>query len=137
MNFHYPTALAATEYENMGYITHRVKLELGARGDPWPTEQRMIRPYAADDFPDFFEDPDSVVVVLSARRTFWEKATALHAEAHRPAESPTAQYFSRHYYHLAMLLDTDEGKAAVADFSASYRGRQAQSHPFQVGLSRL
>jgi hypothetical protein len=116
VNFHYPNALAAAEYESMGYITPRVKLELGARGDPWPTEERVIRPYAADDYPDFFENPDSTVVVLSARRTFWEKATALHAEAHRPTESPTPQYFSRHYYDLAMLLDTDEGKAASTDF---------------------
>lgn len=76
----------------------------------------MVRPYAADDYPGFFEDPDTTVVVLSARRTFWEKATALHAEAHRPADSPTPQYFSRHYYDLAMLLATDEGKAAAADF---------------------
>ncbi|WP_211104277.1 nucleotidyl transferase AbiEii/AbiGii toxin family protein [Azospirillum sp. Sh1] len=93
-----------------------MKLEFGARGDPWPIEERIIRPYAADDFPDFFEDSDSTVVVLSARRTFWEKATALHAEAHRPAGSPTPQYFSRHYYDLAMLLDTDDGKIAAMDF---------------------
>lgn len=116
VNFHYPTALPAAEYEGMAYITPRVKFELGARGDPWPTEEKTIRPYAADDYPDFFDDPDTSVTVLSARRTFWEKATALHAEAHRPAESPTPQYFSRHYYDLAMLLDTAEGKAAAADF---------------------
>ncbi|MFG1343322.1 nucleotidyl transferase AbiEii/AbiGii toxin family protein [Xanthobacter autotrophicus DSM 431] len=115
VNFHYPTALPAAEYEGMAYITPRVKFELGARGDPWPTEEKIIRPYAADDYPDFFEDPDTSVTVLSARRTFWEKATALHAEAHRPTESPTPQYFSRHYYDLAMLLDTDEGQAAIAD----------------------
>lgn len=115
VNFYYPTALTAAEYEGMAYITPRVKLELGARGNPWPTEEKIIRPYAADDYPDFFEEPDTVVTVLSARRTFWEKATALHAEAHRPANSPTPQYFSRHYYDLAMLLDTDEGKAAATD----------------------
>lgn len=117
VNFHYPTALPATGYEGMAYITPRVKFELGARGDPWPTEEKVIRPYAADDYPDVFADPDTRVTVLSARRTFWEKATALHAEAHRPAASPTPQYFSRHYYDLAMLLDTDEGQAAVADLN--------------------
>ncbi|MFO1058534.1 MAG: nucleotidyl transferase AbiEii/AbiGii toxin family protein [Dongiaceae bacterium] len=116
INFHYPTALPAAEYEGMAYITPRVKLELGARGDPWPTEEKVIRPYAADDYPDFFEDPETKVTVLSARRTFWEKATALHAEAHRPAESPAPQYFSRHYYDLAMLLDIEEGQAAAANF---------------------
>ncbi len=116
VNFHYPTALPAAEYEDMAYITPRVKLELGARGDPWPTEEKVIRPYAAEDYPDFFEDPDAAVTVLAAQRTFWEKATALHAEAHRPADSATRQYFSRHYYDLAMLLDTEEGKAAASDF---------------------
>ncbi len=115
VNFHYPTALPVTEYEGMAYITPRVKLELGARGDPWPTEEKVIRPYAAEEYPDFFEHPDTNVTVLSARRTFWEKATALHAEAHRPADSPTPQYFSRHYYDLAMLLDTEEGNAATTD----------------------
>jgi hypothetical protein len=103
-------------YEGMAYITPRLKLEFGARGDPWPTEEKTIRPYAADDFPGFFEEPDCAVTVLSARRTFWEEATALHAEAHRPKNSPTPQYFSRHYYDIAMLLDTEDGKAA-ADFA--------------------
>jgi len=116
VNFHYPMALPSAEYEGMAYITPRVKLELGARGDPWPTDVKIIRPYAADDYPNFFEDPDASVIVLSARRTFWEKVTALHAEANRPAESPTPQYFSRHYYDLAMLLDTVEGNTAATDF---------------------
>ena len=56
------------------------------------------------------------MTVLSAGRTFWEKVTALHAECHRPADSATPQYVSRHYYDVAMLLDTDEGKAASKDF---------------------
>lgn len=115
LNFHYPVSLPSADYQGMAYITPRVKLELGARGDPWPAESKVIRPYAAEDFPDFFEDLDATVTVLSARRTFWEKATALHAEAHRPANSPTPQYFSRHYYDLAMLLASDEGIAAAAD----------------------
>lgn len=115
VNFNYPPALPAGEYQGMAYITPRVKLELGARGDPWPAEKKIILPYAAEDFPDFFDDPDTTVTVLSARRTFWEKATALHAEANRPAGSATPQYFSRHYYDLAMLLASDEGKAAATD----------------------
>lgn len=116
LNFHYPAAFATGEYAGMSYITPRVKLELGARGDPWPTEEKVIRPYAAEDFPAFFENAETAVRVLSARRTFWEKATALHAEAHRPPELPTPLYFSRHFYDLAMLLDTQDGKAACRDF---------------------
>lgn len=116
VNFHYPTAFPTSEYAGMAYITPRVKLELGARGDPWPTERKNIRPYAAEDFPSFFNDPQCAVTVLSAQRTFWEKATALHAEAHRPSETATPQYFSRHYYDVAMLLDTEEGEAAASNF---------------------
>lgn len=116
VNFHYPTALPTSAYEGMAYITPRVKLELGARGDPWPIERKVIRPYAAVDFPGFFKEPECTVTVLSAQRTFWEKATALHAEAHRPPESATPQYFSRHYYDVAMLLDIEQGKAAAGNF---------------------
>jgi hypothetical protein len=116
VNFHYPLAFASGEYAGMSYITPRVKLELGARGDPWPTEEKVVRPYAAEDFPAFFEDHDTTVAVLSARRTFWEKVTALHAEAHRPESSPTPQYFSRHFYDIAMLLETEDGKAAAHGF---------------------
>ncbi|WP_281272625.1 nucleotidyl transferase AbiEii/AbiGii toxin family protein [Trinickia dinghuensis] len=94
---------------------------------------KIIRPYAADDYPDFFEDPDTSVIVLSARRTFWEKATALHAEAHRPAESQTPQYFSRHYYDLAMLLDTDEGNAAATDFDLLAQVAQHKTAFFRSG----
>jgi len=116
VNFQYPPAFGGTDYASMSYITPRVKLELGARGDPWPTEEKVIRPYAAEDYPDFFNERDTKVTVLSSRRTFWEKATALHAEAHRPTSSPTPQYFSRHFYDLAMLLETAEGVAASRDF---------------------
>lgn len=136
INFHYPTTLTAAEYEGMAYITPRVKLELGARGDPWPTEEKVIRPYAADDYPDFFEDPDTSVTVLSVRRTFWEKATALHAEAHRPAGSAMPQYFSRHYYDLAMLLDTDEGQTAAADGDLLARVAKHKATFFRSGWAR-
>ena len=121
----------------MAYITPRVKLELGARGDPWPSEEKIIRPYVAEDYPDFFEDPDAAVTVLSARRTFWEKATALHAEAIvQPALRPP-QYFSRHYYDLAMLLDTDEGKAAATDFDLLEAVAKHKATFFRVGLGQL
>jgi len=43
------------------------------------------------------------VVALLAKRTFWEKATILHAEYHRPPEKPIPDRYSRHYYDVAML----------------------------------
>jgi len=147
INFHYPPALSRQEYQGIAYITPRVKLELGARGDPWPTEEKAIRPYAAEDFPGYFEAPESTVIVLTAGRTLWEKVTALHAEAHRPEASPTPQYFSRHYYDVAMLLETPEGKEAAADFgllaqvvqhkSVYFRSNWASYDTAQPGTLRL
>lgn len=113
--FEYPRSLSDQDYTGFAYMSRRVKLEFGARGDPWPIEKREIMSYASEEFPDFFEAASCSVDVLSLRRTFWEKATALHAEHHRDLESPTPQYFSRHYYDLAMLADTDEGKKAMKD----------------------
>jgi hypothetical protein len=89
--FHYPTSLSDDDYAGMTYVTPRVKLEFGARGDPWPTEECMIQSYAAEEFPDFFEEPSCSVTVLSLARTFWEKVTALHAEAHRPQPHNTSR----------------------------------------------
>nr|HAQ91925.1 nucleotidyl transferase AbiEii/AbiGii toxin family protein [Afipia sp.] len=113
--FEYPVSLPEKDYSGFAYMSSRVKLEFGARGEPWPTEKREIVSYAAQEFPDFFEAPACSVDVLALRRTFWEKATALHAEHHRDLESATPQYFSRHYYDLATLADTDDGKTAMKD----------------------
>jgi hypothetical protein len=113
--FRYPQSLEAGDYAGLDYISPSVKLECGARGDPWPIEKRVIQPYAAEEYPEFFEAPSVSVDALALRRTFWEKATALHAEYHRPAHAPTPKYFSRHYYDLAMLADHEDGQAALKD----------------------
>ena len=116
LNFQYPSSLGKGSYDDVTYIRPRVRMEFGARGDPWPVERRSIVPYAAEDFPGLFASASVEVDVLSARRTFWEKATLLHAEFHRPADSATPQYYSRHYYDLASLADTEWGREAAADF---------------------
>ena len=57
---------------------------------------REIRPYAAEAFPAAFSIAVSCQVwALDAKRTFWEKATILHAEHHRPADKPLAAGMSR------------------------------------------
>ncbi|WP_157017287.1 nucleotidyl transferase AbiEii/AbiGii toxin family protein [Mesorhizobium xinjiangense] len=43
VNFHCPPSLPAVDHKGMDYITPRVKLELGARGNPWPAEAKVIR----------------------------------------------------------------------------------------------
>jgi hypothetical protein len=57
----------------------------------------------ADTLPVAFPDWRCAVVALGVERTFWEKATILHTEYHRPAGKPTPERFSRHYADTAAL----------------------------------
>ena len=111
--FHYPSGLAGGTYAEAAYLSASIRLELGARGDPWPADGHEIRPYAAEQFPTMFKAPAARVSVLAAERTFWEKATLLHAEYHRDAGKPTGERLSRHLYDLALLADTPYGERAV------------------------
>jgi hypothetical protein len=58
---------------------------------------------------------DVAVVALLAKRTFWEKATILHAEYHRPPEKPLPERYSRHYYDVALLAEGPIRAEALAD----------------------
>jgi len=90
-----------------------VRLEMGARSDDWPAQERTIRPYAAEAYPDVFEAPSCQVHALDARRTFWEKVTLLHAEYHRPANKPVRNGLSRHYYDVYQMALHNVGKEAL------------------------
>jgi hypothetical protein len=63
-----------------------------------------------------YEDPIGVVALL-AKRTFWEKATILHAEYYRPAEKALPDRYSRHYYDVAMLAAGPIRAEALADMT--------------------
>ena len=76
-----------------------------------PSAPHMIRPYAADVFPELFADPSCPVVAIAAERTFWEKATILHQQAHRTGVMP--RRYSRHYYDLHRLAHSPVKDAAM------------------------
>jgi len=92
VNIRYPAAFAET------YIRPEVRLEIGPLSSWVPSARHVIRPYAFDVVPEVFENPACEVVAIAAERTFWEKATILHQEAHRKTQIP--QRYSRHYYDL-------------------------------------
>lgn len=96
------------------YIPPIIKMECGARSDRWPSATQSITPYIAEAFPDRITGQTFTVPVLDIERTFWEKATILHAEAHRPSDKPMPDRFSRHYVDLAALASHDAGAAALA-----------------------
>ncbi len=119
LHFAYPRAVGG----EIAYIRPEVKIELGGRNDDWPVEDRAVSAYVAEELSQVL--PSSVMVrVLAARRTFWEKATILHAEYHRPPDKVLGERLSRHYSDLAQMADTEVEVQALADLPLLARVRQ-------------
>jgi hypothetical protein len=114
--FRYPAGLARSG-EPTPYVRPVVRLEMGARGEQWPAEAAVIRPYAAEALPKVpvWKDPRAEVRVLAAERSFWEKATILHKWFHCPAEKKLPDKQSRHYYDVVKLFEIGIGKKALTD----------------------
>jgi len=53
--------------------------------------------------------------IAPAHRTFWEKATILHAEYHRSLDKPLLPRYSRHYADVAAMAQTTTKDEAMAD----------------------
>lgn len=109
--FHYPT----TQATGFSYLKRSVKLEFGSLTDQRPRGRHALRPWIADDFAQAFSDWTCEAVTLELERSFWEKATILHVECHRPADKPTPDRFSRHYADTAALANLPVIEAAMAD----------------------
>jgi len=79
----------------------------------WPSERQSIQPYIADVLPGLLAQPIAEVRVLRPERTFWEKATLLHAVFRSGKMQPR---LSRHHYDLARLYRHEYGQLAMKDF---------------------
>ena len=73
-----------------------IQLEIGPLASWVPHAEYEIQPYAAEILPDAFEQPVCMVRAIKAERTFWEKITILHHEAHRPEGNSQPDGYSRH-----------------------------------------
>jgi len=111
VRFRYPAASA----KNLAYVVPQVVLELGTHAEFAPHDRFTIRSFVAEEFPQLVSDGEVGVVALLAKRTFWEKATILHAEYHRPVQKPLPDRYSRHYYDVAMLAQGTIRTEALAD----------------------
>jgi hypothetical protein len=109
VNVFYPAAFAAA------YIRPIVRLEIGPLASWVPSSAHTIQAYAAQSFPEAFKDPGCKVVSIDAERTFWEKATILHQEAHRPGTIPAR--YSRHYYDLYRLGESPTKETALSNLA--------------------
>lgn len=129
----YPTSFAPNA---TGYVRRMVKIELGARADHWPCETKTVTPYVAEQFPKSFKEACGEVKVLSAERTFWEKATILHAEFHRATEKPMPDRFSRHYCDFHELISKGIAESAVTKSELLTRVAQHKSLFFKSAWAK-
>lgn len=108
INISYPAAF------DLKALRPEVKLEIGPLASWMPSNKYTIQPYAAEIFADVFDDADCPVVAITAERTFWEKATILHQQAHRGDKVMPPNY-SRHYYDLYQLAASPVRNKALGD----------------------
>jgi hypothetical protein len=108
--FNYPSALPPAG----GYIQPFVKVEFGSLTDQRPAGVHVVKPLLAEVIQAGFDDFQVEVVALEVERTFWEKATILHAKHHRPADQSIRERFARHYADVAALWEHPSRAAALA-----------------------
>jgi len=124
--FHYPSMQPA----GFDYLKRSVKLEFGSLTDQQPSGRHSIIPWVAEEIPVAFPDWSCEVVALEVERSFWEKATILHAEYHRPIDKPTPDRFSRHYADTAALAEHPVARQSVAQHELRRRVVQWKSQFF-------
>lgn len=91
-----------------------IRLEIGALAAWTPAVWAKITPYVATHYPALFDQPATNVLTVAPERTFWEKATILHHEAHRPESLAMPSRYSRHYYDLYQLALSGVKDAAIS-----------------------
>jgi Nucleotidyl transferase AbiEii toxin, Type IV TA system len=131
--FDYPTSFAP---DATGYVRRAVKIEMGARADHWPCETKTVTPYVAEQFPEGFQEASYAVKVLAVERTFWEKATILHAEFHRPVDKTMPERFSRHYGDFYELIHKGVSKSATAKLDLLARVAEHKNLFFKSSWAR-
>lgn len=127
--FNYP----APSTPGAGYVKKIVKIECGSRSDQWPIEKKKIMPFIARYFSSAISSPEVLVHAMKAERTFWEKATILHAYAHLPERKPLPARQSRHYYDFFRLLESKVKKTALGDLDLLARVVEHKSIYFRSG----
>jgi hypothetical protein len=126
IHFDYPTTLP----NPLPYIRAAVKIEFGSLTDQRPTGSHRIAPMVAELAPEAFADFQAEVVALEVERTFWEKATILHAEFHRPADKPQPPRYARHFSDFAALWRHPSGRIAAKRIDLLERVRLHKSRYF-------
>ena len=124
-----------------------IRLEIGALAAWTPSKQVEIKSHAAECYPSVFEQKTTSVLTVLPERTFWEKATILHHEANRPQTSPMPMRYSRHYYDLFCMANSNVKEIAfhnldllkkVVEFKMKFYPRNwANYHEAKPGTLKL
>jgi hypothetical protein len=114
IEIHYP-ALIATPDGSSGYVRPTVLLEFGAHSTGEPHGPMPISCEAATHLA-MLNFPTARPLVMDPRRTFLEKATAIHVSCRRGRwGSGDGARYSRHWYDLDRLAQAGIAEAAVRD----------------------
>lgn len=97
------------------YLRPEILLEIGPLASWLPYGEYAVQSFTSEEFPALFTNPVCNVKAIVAERTFWEKATILHQEANRPLDKAMLPRYSRHYYDLAMMAQSNVKEAALRD----------------------
>ena len=117
------------------YLRDSVKVELGARNPMTPAEEHGVSTDLSYAFPKV-SLPKVDVQVLSPVRTFWEKATILHAEYHRASDKPVTERIARHYYDLSQLAEHEIGQRAIGSIAMLDIVAEDKARLFRCGWAR-
>jgi len=131
--FNYPTQ----ERETPEYIQPQVKLELGSLTDQEPTGIHEVTSWVAEEFPEEFMEPNFHLISLAPERTFWEKATILHAECHRPLDTPLRHHLSRDIYDVCRMAHHETCERALADLNLLERVVGYKQRYFRSGWANF
>ena len=112
--FHYP-ASRSSGGTSPRYVRPVVRLELGARGEHWPSIEAAVQAYAAEDFPATFKVPACQVKVVGLKGHSGKRLQSSDMWFHADPEKKLGDRQSRHYYDVARLYQGDIGKAAIRD----------------------
>ena len=112
----YPTATT----DGNAYIRRAIKIESGAKSALDPHAPVVVKPYIADDLPNFALTVGNVTTVAPSR-TFWDKVVILHGLRRwwdrRGELKGGGQRVSRHYYDVYRLLASKIGQNATGDMA--------------------
>ncbi|MBP3792757.1 MAG: nucleotidyl transferase AbiEii/AbiGii toxin family protein [Ruminococcus sp.] len=108
VNFLYPNVFSTA------YLRQEIRLEIGPLAEWVPSHPVAISPTAAEQYPQAFNQADTLVPTVDAERTFWEKITILHKTAASYEQKGVPTRYARHYYDIYQMYHSDVKEKAFS-----------------------